>query len=142
MKRNCDSLRSSALLEVGDLMVVAVNKRSVTVQWAWQKKSTSDKVGSYRLELMDIPPRQRRSTLRAPEQNPDVWFYIKTMSVNTEKPHVLLLWPDDAHRHTFTSLSPNTLYYLHLLAGDDSKDIKTITTEFGESVLLDLTADQ
>uniref|UniRef100_A0A3P8VJ71 Interleukin-6 receptor subunit beta-like n=1 Tax=Cynoglossus semilaevis TaxID=244447 RepID=A0A3P8VJ71_CYNSE len=99
------TLQLGALLEVGDLMVVAVNKRSVTVQWAWQKKSTSDKVGSYRLELMDIPPRQ-------------------------QKPHVLLLWPDDAHRHTFTSLSPNTLYYLHLLAGDDSKDIKTITTEF------------
>ncbi|XP_035798723.1 interleukin-6 receptor subunit beta isoform X2 [Amphiprion ocellaris] len=95
-------LKHGALLEVVGLKVAAVNKTTVTVKWAWQRRSGPIRVRRYRVMLRTDSDRQSVS-----------------------------LWPDQS-QHTFFSLTPYTQYSLLLLADDVTRSIVPVTTDFDE----------
>uniref|UniRef100_A0A3P8TV24 Fibronectin type-III domain-containing protein n=1 Tax=Amphiprion percula TaxID=161767 RepID=A0A3P8TV24_AMPPE len=95
-------LKHGALLEVVGLKVAAVNKTTVTVKWAWQRRSGPIRVRRYRVMLRTDSDSQSVS-----------------------------LWPDQS-QHTFFSLTPYTQYSLLLLADDVTRSIVPVTTDFGE----------
>ncbi|KAK5607930.1 hypothetical protein CRENBAI_008493 [Crenichthys baileyi] len=97
------SLQHGALMEVVSLKVVGFTKTTVTVMWAWQKKSAPIRVDRYRLML-------RRDT----------------------DTRILSLWPDQQHQHTFSNLTPSTEYSLLLLADNVSRTIVLVATHFDE----------
>uniref|UniRef100_A0A1A7XNL9 Fibronectin type-III domain-containing protein n=3 Tax=Iconisemion striatum TaxID=60296 RepID=A0A1A7XNL9_9TELE len=96
------SLQLGALMEAVDLKVVGTNKTTVTVMWAWQRKSDPIRVKGYRVML-----RRDSDTQTLP------------------------LWPDQ-RQHTFFNLTPNTEYSLLLLADGAPKSTVTVTTHFDE----------
>nr|XP_043882084.1 interleukin-6 receptor subunit beta isoform X2 [Solea senegalensis] len=98
------SLQQGALMEADRLKVAAVTKTSVTIKWAWQRKYRPNQVSRYRVML------------------------TKT-SHGQKKTRVVSLWPEE-QQHTFTNLSPDTEYSLHLLADNDSTNIVSVRTEF------------
>ncbi|XP_058493105.1 interleukin-6 receptor subunit beta [Solea solea] len=98
------SLQQGALMEADRLKVAAVTKTSVTIKWVWQRKSRPNQVSRYRVMLTKTSHGQK----------------------NTQ---VVSLWPEE-QQHTFTNLSPDTEYSLHLLADNDSTNIVSVRTEF------------
>lgn len=95
-------LKHGALLEVIGLKVAAVNKTTVTVKWAWHRRSGPISVRRYRVMLRTDSDSQSVS-----------------------------LWPDQS-QHTFFNLTPYTQYSLLLLADDVTRSIAPVTTEFDE----------
>uniref|UniRef100_A0A3Q1H7P1 Interleukin-6 receptor subunit beta-like n=1 Tax=Acanthochromis polyacanthus TaxID=80966 RepID=A0A3Q1H7P1_9TELE len=95
-------LKHGALLEVVGLKVAAVNKTTVTVKWAWQRRSGPIRVRRYSVMLRTDSDNQNVS-----------------------------LWPDQS-RHTFFNLTPYTQYSLLLLADDVTRSIVPVTTDFDE----------
>ncbi|XP_069562112.1 interleukin-6 receptor subunit beta [Brachyistius frenatus] len=94
------SLQQGALMEAVSLKVVGVTKMTVTIVWAWQKKSGPIRVNRYRVLLRKDSDRQ-----------------------------ALSLWPDQ-WQHSFFNLTPNTEYSLLLLADNVSMSIVPVTTYF------------
>ncbi|XP_042277102.1 interleukin-6 receptor subunit beta [Thunnus maccoyii] len=96
------SLQQGALMEVVRPKVVDTTKTTVTVAWAWQRKTAPIRVNRYALMLRKDAETQ-----------------------------TLLLWPDQ-WQHTFLHLEPNTEYSLHLLADNVSRNIIPVRTHFDE----------
>ncbi|KAI3372951.1 hypothetical protein L3Q82_023397 [Scortum barcoo] len=96
------SLQQGALMEAVKMKVLDVTKTTVTVVWAWQRKSGPIRVNRYRLMLRK----------------------------DSEK-RTLSLWPDQ-WQHTVLNLKPNTEYSLLLLADNVSRNIIPIRTDFDE----------
>uniref|UniRef100_A0A667WLZ1 Fibronectin type-III domain-containing protein n=1 Tax=Myripristis murdjan TaxID=586833 RepID=A0A667WLZ1_9TELE len=97
------SLQHGALLEAVRLQQVGVTKTTVTVMWAWQRRTEPIRVSRYRVMLRSDSEEQ-----------------------------VLSVWPDQSE-HTFLNLTPNTEYSVLLLADDASRELIPIKTDFGES---------
>nr|XP_020450791.1 interleukin-6 receptor subunit beta-like isoform X2 [Monopterus albus] len=95
-------LQQGALMEVVNLKVVGVTKTTVTVEWAWQRKSGPIRVNRYSMMLRTDSERR-----------------------------TLPLWPDQ-QRHTFPDLKPSTEYSLVLLADNISRSITSVRTDFDE----------
>ncbi|KAM4576776.1 interleukin-6 receptor subunit beta isoform 3-T3 [Odontesthes bonariensis] len=96
------SLHQGALMEVVSPNVVSVTKTTVTISWAWQRKSGPIRVNRFSMMLRGDSHRQ-----------------------------TLSLWPDQ-WQHTFFHLTPNTEYSLLLLADNVSRIIITVTTDLDE----------
>ncbi|XP_029915578.1 interleukin-6 receptor subunit beta [Myripristis murdjan] len=96
------SLQHGALLEAVRLQQVGVTKTTVTVMWAWQRRTEPIRVSRYRVMLRSDSEEQ-----------------------------VLSVWPDQSE-HTFLNLTPNTEYSVLLLADDASRELIPIKTDFDE----------
>ncbi|XP_041855587.1 interleukin-6 receptor subunit beta isoform X2 [Melanotaenia boesemani] len=96
------SLQQGALMEAVSLKVINVTKTTLTIMWAWQRKSEPIRVDRYSVMLRRDSDRQ-----------------------------TLFLWSDQ-RQHTFSSLKPNTEYSLLLLADNVSRNVLTVVTEFDE----------
>ncbi|XP_029999354.1 interleukin-6 receptor subunit beta [Sphaeramia orbicularis] len=94
------SLQHGVLMEVVGLKLVGVTKTTVTVMWAWQRKTLPIRVKTYRLML------RRDSDEQMVSVHLDQW------------------------QNTFLDLKPSTEYSLILLADNISRNIITVRTDF------------